>query len=517
MKYSLGLTAVTMIALSGLYFAGCSDAGSGMGILDPYETGSPVPVGPGGGTATPTPTASPTQAIGQELFQDQLTNPICIESLPSMANLDSYTMQTNYWVLQYDKAGGAETKLVRIAADTEKGKSDSDNKSPHTMSIIDVDTNQEIILTDAVCMKSVSNPDIKEFKDKSREVFALQYNPTNSYLVVSDCVKTTGNGRIIMINPHEQDGKNDRVYAKVLYDTAKHPVAIAVDNKYIWWGECKIDASVMRMDYATNPDTINDYAWRTKVYTAGLQYPSNILSDGSNVYVADTGGNRVFIGRCFNQEREQEKSTAQVCQYATDANNGYYLLEAGFNQPYALAIMRNGKLLIADGCSNPMFDSGITPIGTNSGCLYVWDTKGMQERQADEKLDLNVTKLYEGLNNPMMLGITYDATTDYTSKYAQYADLIIPQYSTIKNSSNITIMRVNLAYRKSKLVKSKNFLMADKTTWVYLLSQYFSSDDTPASVPEDNDEDINMLFNEGILEPVNYTATIQTYNEDYPF
>lgn len=517
-KYSLGLTAVTMIALSGLYIAGCNAAGSGMGILDPYETSSPIHGHGGSGTPTPSPSVSPTRQVSTlKIFQDKLTNPLCLIPMSTWSNgPKEYGQQSNYWTLQYDLNGGADTALVRIAADTEESKSKTDTKSPHRMQLIDAETGEPIILNDAVSMVRVAAPSIKEYERKSEKVFSADYNPTNSFLVIADNIKSAESGRIIIVNPNEEQNKDDLLYAKVLYSSAKHPVSIAADGQYIWWAECKVDAAVMRMDY-TSPDKIGQDAWRVKTYTAGLQYPEFIMSSGNNVYIADTGGNCVFIGPRIIEEKEQEKSEAQVCEYATNDQDGYYKLEnVGFNQPYALALLNNGKLLIADGSANPMFDSGDAPqpLNGNMGRLFVWDFK-TQNRQPNEKLGLEVKMLCEGINNPMMIAASYDASLDYTSKNAQYADLIIPQYNPANNNSNLAIVRADVTYHKSKMVKSANFLTTDRTTFVYLLTRINSTDAAPMQLPEDSKTNIQVIFNEKLKDQT-YNSVLQYFNDDYP-
>lgn len=517
MKYSLGLTAVTMVALSGLYIAGCTEAGTGMGILDPYETSSPLEPGHGGSAS---PTASPTKQV-KEIFQDKLTNPQCLLEMSTMSNATrEYGLQVNYWTLQYDSNGNEETHLVRIAADTEKAKSKTDDGSPHTMTLVDVNTDQEIILKDATCLVRVINPAILDFKSESKEVFSSEYNPNNSYLVLANNVKSGDNAQIIIINPNEEKNHEDTLYAKVLCTDAKYPLSISVDQKYIWWAECKVDAAIKRMDYTTNPDTIQDYEWRTKTYTAGLQYPEFIMSTGDNVYVADTGGNRVFIGPCVNENKEKEKSTEQVCQYVTNEDDGYYLLEEGFMQPYALTLLNNGKLLIADGSANPLFDTNDapTPLNGNMGNIYLWDVKGPDERKPGEKIGTKVVKLFEGLNNPMMMATVYDATNDTTSRNAQYVDLLIPQYSNADGNSRLGLVRLDTTYRNAKVVKGNNFYNTNKTTCVYLLNRFISTDAVPADVPERQNANLQILYNEGINKnPAKFDAVIQYYNDDYPF
>lgn len=522
MKYSLGLTAVTMVALSGLYIAGCSAAGGGMGILDPYETSSPLEPGHG---SSASPTASPTKHTSKEVFQENLTNPTGMIFLTSMSNgIKPYGLQANYWVLQHDTNAGndgadTESRLVRIAADTEKSKSKTDTNSPHKMILIDVDTREEINLNNPTSLVSVFNPDIKEFKTSSKEVFSPEYNPNQSYLVLANKANSPDSGQIIIINPNEDKNNQDTLFAKVLYTSAKQPISIAADQKYIWWVECKVDAAVMRMDYTSKPDDIASDAWRVRTYTAGLQYPEFIMTNGNTVYVADTGGNRVFIGPRIIEEKEQEKSTAQICEYATNENDGYYLLEAGFHQPYALTLLNNGKLLIADGSANPLYDSNDAPkpLNGNMGNLYIWDVKNPQDRRANEKLGVNVALLCEGLNNPMMIAPVYDATNDTSSKNAQYADLIIPQYSTNENMSHLGIVRVDTNFRKTKLIKENNFYDTNRTTYVYLLNTFTSTDTTPVDLPERTKGKLQILYNEGIKNPVNYKAVIQYYNDNYPF
>ena len=115
----------------------------------------------------------------------------------------------------------------------------------------------------------------------------------------------------------------------------------------------------------------------------------------------------------------------------------------------------------------------------------------------------------------MMIAASYDASLDYTSKNAQYADLIIPQYNPANNNSNLAIVRADVTYHKSKMVKSANFLTTDRTTFVYLLTRINSTDAAPMQLPEDSKTNIQVIFNEKLKDQT-YNSVLQYFNDDYP-
>lgn len=497
-----------------------------MGIIDPFDPDTPSPHPTATSTATPSPAPTSKRT---EVFQDKITNPISMVSLTSAANTSGgYTQQANYWVLQMDKSGSTdENCLVRIAQDTEKGRSESDNLSPHRVKVINVETGAEIALHNATCLRYVENVVIGEYKGSLKKVYdSEEYNPRGQFLALSNEALSPGSAQILMINPNELEGKKDQVYAHVIYNKCNRPVAIDIDAEYVWWAECKDKGYVYRMAYTERPDRVEDDR-KIRPFVSGVNFPLNIDSNGGNVYLADTKNNAVMVAK-RSRGKDEPSSGLIYPQYGYNEDWGMFVLSGPMKQPYALRVLSSGKLLIADNGYNPFFESGtdIHSTGSGTGRLLIWDCPCGSEVSEHTKLGTTVQIICDGLTNPMDIVPTYDASADFTKngKNAQVADVLISQYNESGTDSKIALKRVRLNYNKyttARLLKGKDVVKTDRTTWTYLPSisglPIESTTDNVQELPKDQDVKLLMMFNQKVNNKTNYDSVITLYEDKYPF
>lgn len=522
MRYSLGLTAVTLLAVAGIYVGGCgAPAGQGLGLLEPYSTETPGGGGGGGGTKTPTPTKTPK---GSELFQNNLTNPIGLVDFGGFKwSIQYYSWQKTTPANKGVSNAAEQEKslncgLVAIAPDTEKGQSDTDKKSPHKIKLIDKN-GEEVALnypTGMVALQqSLVGGEHRYFYDKDSKVFNAEAG--GGYFIICDGFKYANSGRIIIVNttPEDNDWDKDTIelYCHVIYTAAANPFKVAANEKYIWWTEYNANGAVKRLQWNEHPEkTLKENDLRT--YISGMIFPTNIVLNDGIITVADTQGQKVLIAP--TEIKNESKSGDVITTYATNEDKEIYVLGDGqLLQPYGLKYMRDGRLLITDGSGFADSGDGPAPGDIGQGFLKIWDYD-LSARKPTYK----IYTVAKGLTNPQDIDIIYDATKDYTSENQQLVDVLIPQYSLSNGQSSIYYCRFDATNKKitdvpkyERLIMSNMSYVSEAFSSYHILSPNGNGD--LEKLPEKAGLDFQMYYNRGFGVGENY-GYWYTFTDDYP-
>ncbi len=544
MKYSLGLTAATLIAIAGLSIVGCSEPSSqGLGLLDPYETSSPYEPGHGGSS---TPSASPTASQELITVQDNLTNATFLTYPQVVAYKDGVIAQNDYfWALQYAPDSSDSSYLAMISVDAEKGYSASDNRSPHRIKLIDEDSGQELVLSNPTGFYAFNSPEAvedgsKTFHSKSNPLYyyLLQDggDPVKTdkvysgYLVICDRSENASNGRIIIVNPVFT--QEDTLYCSVICESARCPYNVIADGHYIWWTEYLANATVQRLEYIRDdnirPSQVKNHLDKCqRTFVSGMVYPTKLSFGGPGISIADTDGGSVLVTpKVFGDNGCDEPRGGDIIpnyeslkgyQQINNNNSVWKFGNGTLDHPCDFAWLASGQMLVLEGGGNVRSSADQSHLGAvGAGALKIWEATDENERKSNPRLDEIIT----GLDRPMMLHTLYDASKDDTSNNAGTVDVMIPQYGPNgENMSSIIFCRFDSTHRNNHKAKktSKMLENINKCSQVICgFSKVSPINDEYLPLPGASPYTLQFFFNTGIGDTGLNMSSIRRAGVKYP-
>lgn len=370
MRRTFGLTALLLMTLAVLAVAGCTgSAGSGAGLIQPFETGSPGPYPSPSDTPTPTPSISPPPP-GTVNVVTSLNN-------PTRMALDLMTGYLYY--LQGYQLGSNQGRLFRTYVDTVNNTSKMDPDSPMEIEIDEINTRGEVI-TRAL---TLSNP--VWMSDAELPGYGYTLLVTDSF--------GTNQGRVLLITP---SGKTATALDLGRYAATPpvNPLGVCFDgSKYVFWTEYTgtPQGRVRRADISQDPPVVIDYL-------TGLDFPAGIDAGGGKVAVAQNGASSVVVADI----------EPQLSQYPIPLANTYTLTAALGDpvmlRPFEVRWAANQTLVVLDGFALSVV-GGPVPAGPGNGNLRFYP--GPADINWTNR-NLNLIK--GNMTDPVGLGLIYQKT-----------------------------------------------------------------------------------------------------------
>lgn len=484
MKRTFGITILTLMAGFSIMLSGCGDSsGQGLGLLQPYETGTP---GGGGGTHTPSPspsvspTPSPTPAT--DIVLSSLTNPANMFA----ADKDVWTI-VGFGLQDHDA-----NKIIRFCQDTNKNTSKTDPKTPQEFTLNIEDGSN--YLTNCSWLTGGF------FEDESGEL--------KLYLLVSDGFNTS-NGRILLLTPEKDSSGNwkSEIKGKQLMppesaaNASISPYCVCSDGQYIWWTEYTSNGSVYRADLTKNPVLVEQFM-------SGLNYPAGIDSNGGYVAIADSGNNRIIVANC-DQDNASLPVPIQDGQRVQTVypKSGYDTLR----NPFEIKWIGNNHFIASDGMALGVNGSP-SANGEGQGHLWMWEGPTASDRIGNRDL----IEVGSGFTNPSGLQILYDASMDSSRNRV---DVAFVEYAQTMNQGSLRFYSFNSKTYK-KLVKSNDEYLEESLNRPYMTENIVGtvtsiSSDNGEGMPQDPPEYIILTYTEGFMEGLN-SGDIKRYTSIYP-
>ena len=488
MKRTFGITILTLMAGFSIMLSGCgSSSGQGLGLLQPYETGTPG--GGGGGVHPPSPspsvspTPSPTPAT--DVVLSSLTNP---------ANM--YSAEMDVWaIVGFGLQDHDANKIIRFSQDTNKNVSKKDPKTPQEFTLnIEDGANY---LTNCSWLTGTIGVDASG-KDQL-------------YLLVADGFNTS-NGRILLLTP-EKDSKGNwksEIKGKQLVpDDAQggasiSPFCVCADGQFIWWTEHTSNGSVYRADLTQDPIKVEQFM-------SGMNYPAGISSNGGFVAIADTGNNRIIIANC-----DQDNANLPVpIQSGKRVQIAYAQPTSGtdtLRHPFEIKWLANNHFIATDGMGLGM-NGAPAPSGSGQGHLWLWEGPTSDEFIGNP----NLIQVASGFTNPSGLQVLYDASADANRKRVDVAFV----------ESNETINQGSLRFYSfstknyEKLVSSRDEYLEESLNMPYQTENIvgtvtsISAAEGGEVLVHDPPEYIILMYTEGFKQGLN-EGDIKRYTSIYP-
>ncbi len=484
MKRTFGITILTLMAGFSIMLSGCgSSSGQGLGLLQPYETGTP---GGGGGTHSPSPspsvspTPSPTPAM--DLVLSALTNP---------ANM--FSAGQDIWLIQgFGLQEHDANKIIRFNQDTKKDYSKTDPKTP-----------QEFTLNIEHGSNTLTNCSWLTGTYATNETTGEM----QLFLIVSDGFNTS-NGRILLLAP-EQDAngnwKSEIKGQQLVPEDAQggasiSPFCTSIDGTYIWWTEYTSNGSVYRADLTQDPIKVEQFM-------SGMSYPSGISSNGQYVAIADTGNNRIIIANCDQENANlpvpiNNSARVQIA-YAKSGSDT-------LRHPFEIQWIGNNHFVASDGMGIST-SGGPAPSGIGQGHLWLWE--GPDEAEVIGNSDL--IEVGKSFTNPSGLQVLYDASQDIDR---QRVDLAFVESNETMNCGTLRFYSFSTKTYK-KLVNTKDEIQVDEVNLPYrtlnAVGTVISVTTETGSEVQDPPPYIVLFYTEGFMQGLN-AGCIKRYTSIYP-
>ncbi len=486
MKRTFGITILTLMAGFSIMLSGCGDSsGQGLGLLQPYETGTP---GGGGGTHTPSPspsvspTPSPTPAT--DIVLSSLTNP---------ANM--FAADKDVWaIVGFGLQDHDANKIVRFYQDTTKNTSKTDPKTPQEFTLNIEDGPNYLTNCSWLTGFYVEDP--------------AAAGTMKLYLLVSDGFNTS-NGRILLLTPEKDSSGNwkSEIKGKQLVPpdspsgASISPFCVCADNQYIWWTEYTSNGSVYRADLTQDPIKVEQFM-------SGMDYPAGIDSNGGFVAIADSGNNRIVVANC-NQDNASLPVPIRDGQRVQTvyAKSGYDTLR----NPFEIKWLGDNHFIATDGMALGVNGS---PSSSGDGQGHLWLWEGPDSTDVIGNRDL--IEVGSGFTNPSGLQVLYDASMDSNKNRVDVA--FVESVATMNQGALRFYSFDSKNYKK--LVKNDDEYLEKSLNRPYMTENIVGtitsiSPEYGEGMLQDPPAYIILTYTEGLFEGLN-SGDIKRYTSTYP-
>lgn len=465
-RRSLSLTMLVLLGVSALVVAGCGSGGSGMGFLDPFQTGTHTPIVNPSHSPDPSPSASPT--VDDYVMVSNLMNP-------------SRTCRVgdNMWTVNgFNMSAAGTNGLVRYNRDTKNNESENDPLSPQQMKIMLDGSETALVGPSWIAGYAGDDGDI---------------------LVIADGFNT-GNCRVLMLTPEVDANGNwkEEVDAILIGKDSGvqigSPLAVDIDHNFIWITD-NAGGRLLRAEY--NGKTVPELK---EYISGGLYSPAGVKSNGGYVAVAENGGSSVYVAPTRPEDSNVELPVP-ITGWAKAARLQASSGDPAVSRPYDVAWAGNNHLFVTEGLE-PLSSGATAGVGR----IRMWYGPGNNNEAIENK---SLTMVESGLTGPAGLTVVYDAVADASAKRADIAFACIDGGASA-NGGQIMFRALDLSRDtygevtiinkdKSKAVKSELRPVND----VLVMQQVVSPELVGGvNVHVDPPTTLDLVYNQGYLDGI---------------